>query len=145
MAKVRVGGPTRKYLTKDELLGVLAVRTSDLELPPNKMFPKGALIKVTGLAAQDGIKAFQGTDNENPAERLKRIMLLGIVEPRFSEEDIELLGDSQVMLAQLIVNEIMVLSGLSDDDTPADFLAETPSSSPSSDTAPKFLTDSPAS
>lgn len=137
MAKARAGGPTKQYLTRDQLLNVLAVKTADLKLPD------GSIIKVKGLAAASGIKAFQGGD-EDPVGRMKRIMLLGIVEPQFSEEDIELLGDSSLGVSQQIVDKILELTGMTGSDEPEAFLDEARSSKISSITAPKSSDDSPA-
>lgn len=134
MAKARAGGSDHKYLTKDELLDELSVKTADLEIADGKW------IVVTGLTAKVGMTAFQSNPDDDPSDRMKRILMLGIVEPHFAEEDIELLADTQVMLAQKITEQIMTLSGLSLDEaeSPAKaFLDEAPSPNPSSSTAPK--------
>ncbi len=101
---------SKKRLTRDELLDQLAPRTEEFELPDEA---GGGTILLRGLSGSQAFDELKGLDNETDLERVKRLLLLGIVEPELSLEDLIALGESSAGLLEQIGNRINVLSGFS--------------------------------
>lgn len=134
MAKDAGGARTNSHLTKDELFTKLAVPEGDYELPT------GGTIRIRGLDINEGLVALQEAGDDASA-RLKRICLLGIIEPKLEPEDLERIGVSSADLVSDIALAIIRLSGMLPEQV-SDFLANTPQPSPSSSTARRRSTGS---
>ena len=108
MAKAAGGARTNgHHLTKDELFSRLAIQEEDYALP------SGGTIRIRGLDVQEGAPfvATLGSAGD-PADRVKRLCLLGIVEPKLEPEDLEQLSGGSLDTVTGISLAIMRLSGL---------------------------------
>ncbi len=110
MAK-RTGGAgknSKKRLTKDELLAQLATRTEEFQLPEEA---GGGTIVLRGLSGSQAFDELKGFKGEQDMDRIKRLLLLGIVEPELTLEDLSALGNCSAGLLETIGNAINKLSG----------------------------------
>ena len=106
----------QRHLTREELLGKLLVREQDVELPGL------GLVRIRGLNVDEGLAAAQ-SESESMGDRLKRICLLGLVEPKLELADLEELGHASLGGLSTLVERIVALSGLGSGDS---FLGEIP-------------------
>jgi hypothetical protein len=119
MAKEAGGARISKpRLTKDQLLDALRTRRQEYELDG-----VGTII-IEGISV-DRFAAVQGDVGDmSTSDALKRICLLGVVEPTLSPEDLEALGAADVGTINELSNAILQVSGLLGDKV-ARFLANT--------------------
>jgi len=104
-------GGVRTRLTKDQLLAALKTRREEFELA-------GVGTIIIESISVDRYAAAQGDLGEmSSTDALKRICLLGVVEPTLAPDDLEALGKADVGLVNEIANRIMRLSGLIGGDT----------------------------
>ncbi|HLF79654.1 MAG TPA: hypothetical protein VJB57_19405 [Dehalococcoidia bacterium] len=128
MAKA-AGGARNGHLSKEELFARLVIREEDYAIPG------GGTIRIRALNVREGAP-FVGTLGKegDPADRIKRLCLMGIIDPQFEPEDLEQLDGGSLKIISGIALAIMRLSGLLDDDDP---FAATPPPKASSSTARK--------
>jgi len=97
---------SKPRLTKDQLLDALKTRREEYDLD-------GVGSVLIESISVDRFAAVQGDLGDmNTADALKRICLLGVVEPALSPEDLEALGASDVSAINNLANAIMRVSGL---------------------------------
>ena len=109
---------SKPRLTRDQLLEALRTRRQEYELD-------GVGTVLIESISVDRFAAVQGDLGDmNTADALKRICLLGVVEPALSPEDLEALGASDVSAINNLANAIMRVSGLVGDGA-SRFLANT--------------------
>jgi hypothetical protein len=97
---------SKPRLTKDQLLDALKTRREEYDLD-------GVGSVLIESISVDRFAAVQGDLGDmNTADALKRICLLGVVEPALSPEDLEALGTSDVSAINNLANAIMRVSGL---------------------------------
>ena len=97
---------SKPRLTKDQLLEALKTRRQEYELDGV------GTITIESISV-DRFAAVQGDLGDmNTADALKRICLLGVVEPALSPEDLEALGAADVNAVNNLANAIMRVSGL---------------------------------
>jgi hypothetical protein len=97
---------SKPRLTKDQLLEALRTRRQEYELDGV------GTITIESISV-DRFAAVQGDLGDmNTADALKRICLLGVVEPALSPEDLEALGAADVGIINDLANAIMRVSGL---------------------------------
>jgi len=107
----KTAGGVRTRLTKDQLLAALRTRREEFELA-------GVGTIIIESISVDRYAAAQGDLGEmTSTDALKRICLLGVVEPALTSDDLEELGKSDVGLVNEVANRIMKLSGLIGGDT----------------------------
>ena len=107
----KAAGGVRTRLTKDQLLAALKTRREEFELA-------GVGTIIIESISVDRYAAAQGDLGEmTSTDALKRICLLGVVEPALTSDDLEELGKSDVGLVNEVANRIMKLSGLIGGDT----------------------------
>jgi len=99
---------TKKRLTKDELFERLAPRSEEFELPEEA---GGGTILLRGLSGPQGFEQLKGLDDKDDLERIKRLLMMGIVEPELDLDDVSRLAESSAGLLERIGNRIMDLSG----------------------------------
>lgn len=106
-ARTSPNGTGPKRLTKDELLAQLKTREEDYELPNGS-----GTVRLRSVAVKD-YATIEGFGKEGQTEdALKRICLLGIVEPALSPEDLEALTEADIGVATALATRIMQLSGM---------------------------------
>jgi len=97
---------SKPRLTRDQLLEALRTRRQEYELD-------GVGTVLIESISVDRFAAVQGDLGDmNTADALKRICLLGVVEPALSPEDLEALGGADVGTINDLANAIMQISGL---------------------------------
>ena len=97
---------SKPRLTKDQLLEALKTRRQEYELDGV------GTITIESISV-DRFAAVQGDLGDmNTADALKRICLLGVVEPALSPEDLEALGAANMGAVTLLANAIMDVSDL---------------------------------
>ena len=130
-------------LSKDELLARLKRRESELDLGD------GGTILVQGLTLDDfaAIRTMSDEEDEAPdvAELFKKVCLLGCVDPSFTIEDLDTLGDADLAMVTTIANEIMSLSGMLGSTSVSAFLTDIRTSRESSSSVSGSSDDSRAS
>ncbi len=130
-------------LSKDELLARLKRRESELDLGD------GGTILVQGLTLDDfaAIRTMSDEEDEAPdvAELFKKVCLLGCVDPSFTVEDLDTLGDADLAMVTTIANEIMSLSGMLGSTSASAFLTDIRTSRESSSSVSGSSDDSRAS
>ncbi len=131
MATRAVGGRTNGHLTKDELFAKLTIPEEDYALPG------GGTIRLRGLDVQQGapFASGLGKDGDN-ADRLKRLCLLGIVDPKLEPEDLEAISGGSLEIVSGIAVAVMRLSGMWPGEA-EDFFEQTQQPKVSSSTARK--------
>lgn len=107
-SKKRRSKNTKKRLTKDELFEAIAPRTDEFELPDEA---GGGTILLRGLNGVQGFEQLKGLDADAHLDRIKQLLLMGVVEPELDLEDVSRLADSAAGLIEQIGNRIMDLSG----------------------------------
>lgn len=112
------GKQPQKRLTKDELLQALRTRQEEVEIAGLGTITIESISVDRYAAAQGDLGELSSTD------ALKRICLLGVVDPVLTPEDLDALGASEIGLINGLANRIMRQSGLIGDDT-SRFLAPT--------------------
>ena len=139
----RTGGAgkngTSHQLTKDELLARLACRTEQFELAPGVGVITLQSIPLNQLNAVRSL-----SEDTEPHDVLKRICLIGVLDPELGPEDLEAFDTFSAGAIDQIATRIMELSGLMGDRAAA-FLQSDPTSKDSSPSASKNSGDSPAS
>lgn len=136
MAKDAGGARSNGHLTKEEFFKSTAIKERDFTLPG------GGKIRLRGLNVREGAPFVAGLASEgDPVDRMKKLCLMGIIEPKLELEDLERLDDEAVGVVSTIAGAVMQLSGLVGADT-ADFFDETRESNSSTSTAPKRSTGS---
>jgi len=101
---------SKPRLTKDQLLDALKTRREEYDLD-------GVGSVLIESISVDRFAAVQGDLGDmNTADALKRICLLGVVEPALSPEDLEALGAADVSAINNLANAIMRVSGLVGDE-----------------------------
>lgn len=130
-------GQRSKHLTRDELISRLSVRREEYQLPEEV---GGGTVILQGLSVDAGMEELRGGATDT-ADRMKKILLLGIAEPKLDLADLEALGQASVGLLDRISDVILRLSGFNIPDLQA-FLAAAQDSSPSSASASKNSTGS---
>ena len=126
------GARTNGHLSKEQLFQNLAVREEDYTLPT------GGTIRIRGLPVDEGMTAIATMGDEQSAadERVKRICLLGIVDPKLEPEDMEAMGKLSANALSDVAVAIIRLSGLVTEDVET-FLETTRQPKRSSSTARK--------
>ena len=71
----------------------------------------GGTIVLRGLSGSQAFDDLKSLKGEDDLDRIKRLMLLGIVEPELTLEDVSMLADCSAGLLEQIGNKIMDLSG----------------------------------
>jgi len=98
-------------LTKEQLLDALKTRREEFEVTGIGSIVIESISVDRYAAAQGDLGELSSTD------ALKRICLLGVVEPVLTPDDLEALGKSDVGFINELANHIMRLSGLIGGDT----------------------------
>lgn len=104
-----------KALSKQEFLNAIALRSQPLEIPGI------GTVEVRGLSTLESDEIKKTQNGDGIAIMLKTAQL-GLIEPKFSADEIELLGQASPGTIQIISEKIMRLSGIMEDQEGSDDL-----------------------
>jgi len=110
---------SKPRLTKDQLLDLLSVRQQEYEIDGL------GTVLVQGVAVNRYEQIQAVDDDPNSMDSVKRICLIGLIEPELTAEDLDALAEKDAGRLAALSNVILDLSGLRKDSKPIDFLVST--------------------